>query len=117
GPVGQSPSASHCRKNPLGAPPVCKYDGRYASGEITAAANKNGIPSRTARSRTNPRAPLRASERHTNKPEIRNISDMKNVSLNAASRWAPDQRAGSTTGNARHHGCSTRLCGGGGANG
>ena len=58
----------------------------------------NGIPSLMSRSLRYFRAPLRVRLRHTKRPEMKNISDMKNVSLKPAIRSNPSQRWLSTTG-------------------
>ena len=54
------------------------------------------------RSRKKPAAPLRWRLLHTNNPERKNISDMKNASLNPTNKAKPLPRWLSTTGKACH---------------
>jgi hypothetical protein len=57
-------------------------------------------PSFRARSAKNTPPPLRSRLDQANTPEIRNISDMKNVSLKPTKSSIPGHRAVSTTGKA-----------------
>src|SRR5215469_8697822 len=85
---------------------------------MIAAAARKGRPRRDTRSPRKCRVPLRRRLFHTNKPEMKNISDMKSVSLNPTSAENPPHFCASTTGNACHHrGCAVRDSGTGGENG
>jgi hypothetical protein len=70
---------------------------------MIAAAPRNGIPKRSVRSYTKPAILFRCRLFHTNKPETKNMSDMKKVSLNPTMVEAPTHFSGSTMGNACHH--------------
>lgn len=76
------------------------------------------MPSRKRRFLRNALAPLLFRLVQTNRPEIRNISAMRNPSLNLKNAAAPLHRSGSTTGKACHQ-CGTAFseAGGGGAKG
>src|SRR5215475_2136405 len=85
---------------------------------MIAAAARKGRPRRDMRSPRKSRVPLRCRLFETNKPEMKNISDMKNVSLKPTKTENPLHFCASTTGNACHHrGCAVSDCATGGENG